>query len=172
MPTQLIRIARNFSLIGLLLGSLSASAADVDQGTANDQPMGRPRPNPVYFADGSTLPQDNRANPADGHADANPGTASAGYSRRAQSHGTRRAAAAASRSAGRTAGRYGYSHHGQKPENANAGAPLIPVPESKNLGPAEIEVTSFHGITPALAPVTTWKKHGESPRNRENSTSA
>ena len=31
---------------------------------------------------------------------------------------------------------------------ANRGAPLTPVPDSKYLGPAEIEVTSFHGVTP------------------------
>ncbi len=33
----------------------------------------------------------------------------------------------------------------------NNGAPLVPVPESKYLGPAEIEVTSFHGITPGAS---------------------
>ncbi len=34
------------------------------------------------------------------------------------------------------------------PPVTNGGAPLTPVPDAKFLGPAEIEVTSFHGITP------------------------
>jgi tetratricopeptide (TPR) repeat protein len=39
----------------------------------------------------------------------------------------------------------------QHPQVANGGAPLVPTPESKYLGPVEIEVTSFHGITPAVS---------------------
>ena len=63
MPIRLIRVARNLSLIGLVLGSLSASAADVGQGTADDQrPPRRSRPNPVHFADGSALPADEGPN--------------------------------------------------------------------------------------------------------------
>ena len=37
------------------------------------------------------------------------------------------------------------------PGISNGGAPLVPVPDSTYLGPAEIEVTSFHGITPGAS---------------------
>ena len=63
MPIQLIRVARNLCLIGLALGGQLASAADLGQGTADDQaPPKRSRPNPVHFADGSALPADEGAN--------------------------------------------------------------------------------------------------------------
>ena len=59
MPIRLIRIVRNYSLIGLVLGTLSASAADVGQGGTDDQsPPKRLRPTQVHFADGSALPAD------------------------------------------------------------------------------------------------------------------
>ena len=45
MPTGLIRIVRNYSLIALVLGTLSASAADVGQSVTDDQsPPERSRP--------------------------------------------------------------------------------------------------------------------------------
>ncbi len=51
-------------------------------------------------------------------------------------------------------------------DKEGAKGPLVPVPESKYAGPADIEVTSFHGITPGVstreAVEKTWGKPKES----------
>jgi tetratricopeptide (TPR) repeat protein len=132
MPIRRIRVACNFSLIGLLLGTISASTVALGQGTADGQPPLKPaRPNQVHFADGSALPSDEGATvpagvptpaprpltPPDGLKPVEPATLAPPPTAP------------------------------EKPET-NRGAPLVPVPDSKYLGPAEIEVTSFHGITP------------------------
>jgi tetratricopeptide (TPR) repeat protein len=139
MPIRSIRVARNLSLIGFVLGTLSVSAADLGQGSADDQAPTRTRPDPVRFADGTVLP---------------PGE---GASLLTASPPPTPAPNQLAETVVRTAAQAG-----------NGGAPLIPVPDSKNLGPAEIEVTSFHGITPGVSTrdnvEKTWGKPRESRR--------
>ena len=148
MPIRLIRVVRNLSLIGLVLGSLSASAADVGQSTADDQrPPGQPRPNPVHFADGSAVPDDGSRTAAKrpcqpprrvsrprltGSCPWNPTLPPPPAPlRRPRQPWDRRLP--------------------RRPRSPTAVLPLVPVPDSKYLGPAEIEVTSFHGITPGAS---------------------
>ena len=57
---------------------------------------------------------------------------------------------------------------GGKPPTAAAGAPLVPVPDSKYLGPAEIEVTSFHGITPGASIHDDVEKAWGKPKDSRN----
>ena len=140
MPIQLIRAARNLSLAGLVLGTFSVAAVAFGQGTADDQRLpGRPRPNPVQFADGSALPPDQAnvltASPTPTLAPRQPvapnGLAPVEPSTLPAPPPTTTAPPAA--------------------DGGNHGAPLAPVADSKYLGPAEIEVTSFHGITPGTS---------------------
>ncbi len=130
MPIRWIRLVRNLFLIGLSMGTFSASA--FGQGTADGQsPPKRPRPNPVQFADGSAMPAEEGPSTLTAAPVPTPAPPPAGVP-----------AEAASMPPPATAG---------NAEIANHGAPLVPVPDSKYLGPAEIEVTSFHGITPGTS---------------------
>ncbi len=157
MPIQLIRVARHLSLVGLVLGSLSASAAGPEYqvplgpGAANSQPAGGSRPDQVHFADSSALPLNQGAiaptgmptptpapRPTAAPDGPNPSEAASLPPPPADPPDTSPAAAATAATL-------------QKPGTANGGAPLVPVPDAKYLGPAEIEVTSFHGITPGAS---------------------
>jgi len=139
MPIRLIRVARNLSLIGLMLGTLSASAQDVGQSTADGQgPPKRLRPNPVHFADGSALPAEEGGNVLAGVPPATPTPA---LNRPDTPPGDLRPMDPAAMA----------PFPAEKPQLTDRGAPLVPVAESKYLGPAEIEVTSFHGITPGAS---------------------
>ncbi len=138
MPIRWIRVARNFSLTGLVLGTLSASAADVGQGTADDQsPPRQSRPTAVHFADGSALPADEGANMLTAVPSPTPAPPQLG-----PPSGLNPMEPPPLPPPPTTAA---------KPEITNGGAPLVPVPDSKYLGPAEIEVTSFHSITPGAS---------------------
>jgi tetratricopeptide (TPR) repeat protein len=139
MPIRLVRVVRNISLIGLALGILSASTA-VGQGTGDNPPPLR-RANPVRFADGSALPPDEgpslmTATPVprtlDNPSGPNPGQPSP----LSPPPATAPIAGPA------------VSPSAAKPATTNSGAPLVPVPDSQFLGPAEVEVTGFNGIRP------------------------
>lgn len=57
-------------------------------------------------------------------------------------------------------------------DKTNKNGPLVPVPDAKYLGPVEVEVTSFHGITPGVskreAVEKSWGKPKES-KQQDNS---
>ncbi|MEI8374455.1 MAG: hypothetical protein WCJ35_16650 [Planctomycetota bacterium] len=147
MPIRLIRFTRNFSLASLALGLLSAAV--VGLATADDKrPPGRSRPEPVRFADGSALLPGEGGNLLTGAT--TPTLAPRQLAVPSKLDLLEPAAPATA----------------NKPEATNRGAPLIPVPDTKNLGPAEIEVTSFHGITPGMNTRNdvekTWGKPKES----------
>jgi len=154
MPIRPIRILCNFSLIGLVLGAVSASAADVGQSVSDGQPPPRQLPAaPVHFADGSALPADE----GPGKATALPASTPTPAPRpAANADGPNMAEPgmfappATLPPPPATSATMGAAT-AEKPENTNNGAPLVPVPDSKDLGPAEIEVTSFHAITPAVS---------------------
>ena len=147
MPTGLIRIVRNYSLIALVLGTLSASAADVGQSVTDDQsPPKRLRPTQVHFADGSAMPADEGPGILTAVPPATP-TPAPRQSANPDGLNAAEPGALPPPPAPPSMG----SATAEKSENTNSGAPLVPVPDSKYLGPAEIEVTSFHGITPAVS---------------------
>ncbi len=56
------------------------------------------------------------------------------------------------------------------PPIANRGAPLTPVPDAKYLGPAEIEVTSFHGVTPGTSTRVEVEKNWGKPKQSKGIT--
>ena len=56
------------------------------------------------------------------------------------------------------------------PPIANRGAPLTPVPDAKYLGPAEIEVTSFHGVTPGTSTRVEVEKNWGKPKQSKGVT--
>ncbi len=143
MPIRLLRAAYHLSLMGLALGTLSASAADLVLGSTDDQAPRGSRPNSVHFADGSALPSDDGAHlltamPAPTPAPRRPAEEPAALPPMAPTPAA----------------------------ISNGGAPLVPVADSKYLGPVEIEVTSFHGITPGASThddvEKTWGKPKES----------
>ena len=168
MPMQLIRVTRNLSLIGLVLGSLSAYAADVAQPKANDQrPAASAQRSPVQFADGSALPPSDAANiltggpmptpaphppmapdgpPPEPAALMPPGTSPAPALAAPATPGP----ALIAPGPALTAPGPSSPAPAEKPPAAGS-TPLVPVPDAKYLGPAEIEVTSFHGITPGAS---------------------
>jgi tetratricopeptide (TPR) repeat protein len=150
MPIQLIRLARDLSRIALVLGSLLAFAADVvGQNTANDQrsPV-QTRPDATRFSDLSVLPASENASAPAAALTSTPTLAP----RRLDAPPQDPAAMA--------------PLPADKPQVTKGGAPLVPVPDAKYLGPAEIEVTSFHGITPGGSSredvEKTWGKPKES----------
>ena len=136
MPHRLIRVACNLFLIGLLSSTVSAAAADYGEATVGNQPAAtQSRPAAVRFADGSAMPADAAATtltavptPA-----ARPDPSLSAPPDEPKPLDSPPPAASAA----------GEPHVG--------GAPLVPVPDSKNLGPVEIEVTSFHSITPGVS---------------------
>ncbi len=137
MPIRLIQVVRYLSLIGFVLGTLSASAAEIGQSTADDQrPPGSPRPNPVHFADGIAFPDDGANVPK---SVPTPGGLKPVEAELPPPPATSAAVSTVAPTAA------------EKPQTGRGGAPLVPVPDSKYLGPAEIEVTSFHGITPGVS---------------------
>jgi tetratricopeptide (TPR) repeat protein len=137
MLTRLFLRPGSFSLVGLALLLLTeAPALGTDQ-SGKPQPIRRADANAVQFADESALSPNDRGSqlsagqvptlapprskvPAELPAELPP----------AEAAPAQPAPAAAT------------------PPVVNGGAPLTPVPDAKYLGPAEIEVTSFHGITP------------------------
>jgi tetratricopeptide (TPR) repeat protein len=143
MPIQLIRVGRNISLVGLVLGALSASAADVGQGPPNSPGVAKqPRPNPVHFADGSETAVDEGPRLLTGVQ-----TPTLAPRPLANAGGLKPLEPASPPPAATAMG----SATAEKAPVTNRGAPLVPVPDSKYLGPAEIEVTSFHSITPGTS---------------------
>lgn len=137
MLIRLIRVTRNFSLIGLVLGTFSASATVFGQATAGDQrPPGPMRPSAVNFADGSALPPG-----VPTPAPRQPGTPNGPQPGEPASLPPPPDAAPAT-PAPAPAG---------TAETSNGGAPLVPVPDAKYLGPVEIEATGFQGITPGAS---------------------
>jgi tetratricopeptide (TPR) repeat protein len=122
------RIARNISLIGLALGVFSASTS------YGQNPPSQSRSDPVRFADGSAMPATDSANTLT----AAPGTPQTPTlaPRPPEISGSPRPL---------------ESPPDMPPPTARGGAPLTPIPDTKYLGPAEIEVTSFHGITPGAS---------------------
>ena len=155
MPIQLIRVVRKLSLVGLVLGSLSASAADVGQGTVT--PAAAPTPT---LAAPPAAPAPLQPPPADPQATP-PSTAGLTGPPAAQTPpalstspalSTPPAASTPLVTAGSSATTAPPGPATlQKSDSANGGTPLVPVPDSKYLGPAELEVTSFHGITPGAS---------------------
>jgi len=155
MPIRPIRIVSNLFLFSIVLGTVSVPAADLGQTATDDQSAPRRLPPAqVHFADGSALPADEspskvtampastptlaprpQTNP-DGLPPAEPGMLPAPPTTPPPPTATSATLDSAT---------------AEKPKNANSGAPLVPIPDLKYLGPADIEVTSFHGITPAVS---------------------
>ena len=128
MPIRLIHAARSFSFIGLMLGAFLLPVVEVGQATAGDQSsLGQPRPTPAQYPDGSA-----RTSPAPTAAPPLP----------VPPDGAKPLQSTLPPSAAETSPATAEPRHG---------APLTPIPEAKYLGPAEIEVTSFHGITPGAS---------------------
>ena len=156
MPIRLIGIARNLFLSGLVLGTVLASAAAVGQGTADNQfPPRQSGPNPSPFPADNALPPDGGANMARGVPTLAPRQPAAPVD-----------PASSPLPVTPTAAANMAPMASERPQPGNDGAPLTPVPESKYLGPAEIEVTSFHGITPGASTRSdvekTWGKPKQS----------
>jgi len=161
MPMQLIQITRNLSLVALALGALSASAAEIGQATVDDQrPARRSRPAPVQFADDSALVPNEVGNTLTSVPAPTSAPRQLATPHRLDPLEPLSLPPAATPNAPLTIA----PATAEKPETTNHGAPLIPVPDSKNLGPAEIEVTSFHGITPGASTRNDVEKNWGKPK--------
>ena len=169
MPNRLCQRLYLFPLLVLAVGSIPAKAADPAVNPATTTRLVAPnRLNPVQFADGSA------AAATDGGAQLSSGQVPTLALRRSEAPGelppsdtapsqltpaqpipaqTAPAATVPSTAA---------------PPIANGGAPLTPVPEAKYLGPAEIEVTSFHGVTPGASTRAEVEKNWGKPKQSKS----
>jgi tetratricopeptide (TPR) repeat protein len=160
MPKRLFRTVRQFSLIALALWPVAARAADPGTGAASTlRPVAPAAPNGVQFADDSAM------------SPANSGTRlSAGQTPTLAPPPS----APAELSPQETAPAQMAPLAGPPPGGAlpvvNGGAPLTPVPEAKYLGPAEIEVTSFHGITPGTTTRAEVERNWGKPKQAKSIT--
>jgi len=156
MPTCIVRFVRNSSLLGLALWAFSATAAEVGSNTpAASQPTPpQSKSSPVQFADGSAL------SVGDGGNRLSAGQTPTLAPRRPEAPSV--LAPVESAPAQTTA---------PTPPIGNGGAPLSPVPDTKYLGPAEIEVTSFHSITPGTSTRADVEKQWGKPKQTKNTDS-
>jgi tetratricopeptide (TPR) repeat protein len=148
MRFRLFQAARQFSLLGLVLGALSATTAVFGQGTPDDRYQTAPqqaRPNTVRFADGSALPAGDGPSILTAAPAASPMPTLAPRPLEGST-----APKPLEPPPDMTPAAQPPSAAGN-PGPASPGATLTPVPDAKYLGPAEIEVTSFHGITPGTS---------------------
>jgi tetratricopeptide (TPR) repeat protein len=141
MPLQ--RMVRILLLIGLALGARSAPAADpVPARTDGQDPLGPSRSNAVRFADGGELPAGGGPNILAAAPGGSPMPTPA--PRRLEGSGNAQPLDAPPDMTPDAA-------PPKNNESPRSRANLTPVPDAKYLGPAEIEVTSFHGITPGTS---------------------
>jgi tetratricopeptide (TPR) repeat protein len=142
MPIRRIRFHLFLSLIGLGLGPVAISAQDALPAPPDDRYRDfQTGPGAVRFADGSSAP------------------ANGGQNIQAGAPPLSQVPTLAPRPLGES----GSPKPLELPpdmapalppaerHDTRGGAPLTPVPDAKYLGPAEIEVTSFHGITPGIS---------------------
>ena len=157
MPTRLFQTVCQLTLIASALWSVAASAADPgDNRGTTLRPVAPASPNGVQFADETAL------------SPSNSGTRlSAGQT-------PTLAPPPAELTPAETApARLAAPPASLPPANglpANHGAPLAPVPDSKYLGPAEIEVTSFHGITPGVTTRAEAERNWGKPKQTKSIT--
>jgi tetratricopeptide (TPR) repeat protein len=186
MPILLNQVICRFSIIGLVLAALPVLSAEVGQTTTGNPPIS-PRPAPVRFADGSAVPSEDgprllatgpTPTPAPRLLAAPDKPTLAAPDKPTLAAPDKSTSAVSDKpTAAQTASPPSEAMAGpsvEKPPIANRGAPLVPVPDAKLLGPAEIEVTSFHGITPGISTRAdvekTWGKPKDT-RKLDNGTS-
>ena len=159
MQKQLFRHVCFFHLFILLGGTIAANAADPStSSTAAPRLIAPNRPTPVQFADGS-------ASTSDGGSQLSTGQVPTLAPRRQEVPGELPASdTAPSQLAPAQAAPSATALSTAAPPVANGGTPLTPVPEAKYLGPAEIEVTSFHGVTPGASTRAEVEKNWGKPK--------
>ncbi len=164
MQKQLFRHVCFFHLFILLGGTIAARAADPSaSSTAAPRIIAPNRPHPVQFADGSAPASDSGSQLSAGQVptlaprrqDA-PGELPPADTAPSQLTPAQPAPGATAPSTAVPSTTV--------PPIANGGAPLTPVPEAKYLGPAEIEVTSFHGVTPGASTRAEVEKNWGKPK--------
>ena len=167
MPIRPVRFARNISLIGLVLGILSASTV-VGQ-VYGRQPAAEAVPaQPGSFCRWQRLALGRCPEPADGLANANPGAASPGGVQRAEYRRTLPAAATPERRRHRCRIRRLPS----SPRSPTAAPRWSPCRTRSTLARPRSKSPVFMALPPARAPAMTWKKPGENPRIPASSTAA
>jgi tetratricopeptide (TPR) repeat protein len=152
MPKRLFQYFFTFPLLILALGNVAAKAADPSANQAATTRLVAPnRPTPVQFADGSTV------SGADAGAQLSAGQVPTLAPRRPDAPGELPSSDTAP-------AQLSPVPAAAAPPIANGGAPLTPIPEAKYLGPAEIEVTSFHGVTPGASTRADVEKNWGKPK--------
>jgi tetratricopeptide (TPR) repeat protein len=159
MPKRLLSHLCTFSFAVLALGTIAAKADPPAESAATPRLIAPTRPNPVQFADdsaaatdrGTQLSSGQMPTPAPRRSEA-PGELPTPDSTPAQLTPATPPAASQATTAPIT----------------NGGAPITPIPEAKYLGPAEIEVTSFHGVTPGTSTRADVEKNWGKPKQTKS----